>query len=286
MNKLVLGTAQLGIEYGINNKTGIRSREESLKLLDFAHKNGIKIFDTAHAYGDAENILGEFCERYNLSGAIKIITKVRQDVAQELNESLARLKTDCVDGCLLHEPKDIRNAVVVDFLKKFKNSGFVKNIGVSVYELEDAIYAVKTEGIDYIQVPYNIFDQRLDRTDFFELAERNNKKVFARSAFLQGLLLMPKEEIPPRVKEAKPYLEKLDAIILKYGLSRKQAAFRFASDNKNIDYVVFGVDNQAQLKEIINISNQEINFTECRKELEKEFNKVSKYIISPNLWQK
>ena len=93
-------------------------------------------------------------------------------------------------------------------------------------------------------------------------------------------------EIPPRLKAIKPYLAKLAAIIARYGLSRKQAALLFALENKRIDYVVFGTENKNQLKEIIDIVKQKIDFSRCRKELENEFSKVEKYLISPNLWQK
>jgi len=286
VKKLVLGTVQFGLEYGINNKSGKPSRDESLKILDFAYKNGIKNFDTANAYGPAEEVLGEFCKKYNLYGKIKIITKVNHDIVAQLNESLSRLKMQYVDGCLLHEPKDARNEKIIDSLKKLKDSGLVKNVGVSVYEPEDAVYAAKMEGIDYVQIPYNIFDQRLNKTNFFELARKHGKKIFARSAFLQGLLIMNEEKIPKHLKKAKFYLAKLDKIIAKYGFSRKQSALRFLLENKNIDYVVFGVDNKGQLKEIIDILKQDIDFSQCKKELENEFKEVPKYIISPNLWKK
>ena len=285
LNKLVLGTAQLGLEYGINNKSGKPSREEALKILEFAYKNGIKIFDTASAYGSAEEILGGFCKRCNLADKIKVITKIKRDIKAELNESLARLKMNYVDGCLLHEPKDIRNEKMIELLREAKNLGLAKNIGVSVYEPKDAVYAAELSELDYIQVSYNVFDQRLDKTNFFELAKKNSKKIFARSPFLQGLLIIPEEEIPAHLKGAKPYLAKLNRIIAKHGFLRKQAALRFALENENIDYVVFGADNKNQLKEIINISNQKIDFNQCRKELKNEFKEVSKYIISPNLWE-
>lgn len=286
LNKLVLGTAQLGLDYGINNKSGKPSKQKALKTLEFAYKNRIKVFDTGHDYGTAEEILGEFCQRHNLYKKIKIITKVRGNISEQLNQSLARLKMEYVEGCLLHEPKDLRNEKNIESLKKIKSLGLAKNIGVSVYEPKDAVCAVKSKGIDYIQVPYNIFDQRLNKTEFFELAKKNRKKVFARSAFLQGLLLMPQEKIPEHLKEVKAHLIKLDKIIAKYGFFRKQVALLFALENKNIDYVVLGVDSVEQLKENIDFACQNINFQDCFKELKENFSNVERSIISPNLWEK
>lgn len=284
LNKLALGTVQFGLDYGINNQNGKPPKERCLEMLSSAYRRGIKIFDTAHTYGSAEEILGEFCKENNFSKKIRIITKVEQNVEGELNKSLKRLKTDSVDGCLLHEPKDIKNKKIVDSLKKIKDSGLSKNIGVSVYEPEDAVFAANSDAFDYIQVPYNIFDQRLRKTKFFELAKKNNKKVFARSAFLQGLLLMNEEKIPAHLKESRPYLAKLDKIIARHGFSKKQAALHFALQNKNIDYLVFGSENKSQLEEVIDIARQEVDLTELIHELIYEFREVPQYIISPNLW--
>lgn len=287
INKLVLGTVQFGLDYGVNNFSGKPARQESLEMLNFAYKNGIRIFDTARTYGNAEEILGEFLQNHNLDKKIKIITKSKSDIlAESLEESLKRLKSGCVDGYLFHNPAYIKNDALVNSLRELKKQGLAKNIGVSVYEKEDAVYAASMDDIDYIQIPYSIFDQRLDKTDFFGLAKKNNKKVFARSVFFQGLFLMPEEKIPASLKHIRPYLRKLDGIIDKYGLSRKEAALSFVLKNENIDYVVFGVDNIKQLKENIDIAKRNINWQECIKELKNEFINIEKNIIFPGSWKK
>src|SRR5579863_5004653 len=246
LNKLVLGTVQFGLEYGVNNSGGKPSYQDSINMLSFAYENGISVFDTANAYGNAEEILGEFSETRNLGGKIKVITKLKPGtvtelkskeeiydvIADNLKDSLKKLRRSYVDGYLLHTPEYIRDEKIVQALCELKEQGLVKNIGVSVYEEEDALYAAKLSEVDYIQIPYSIFDQRLDKTDFFKLAKKNGITVFARSAFLQGLFFMPEEKIPPHLENAKPYLKKLDAIIAKYHLSRQQAALLFSLKNQ------------------------------------------------------
>ena len=299
LNKLVLGTVQFGLDYGINNATGKPSREKSLEMLDFAYENGIKIFDTAYNYGTAEEILGEFLESRKLEDKTQIITKLKANIISEsegnnwydiirtnLEDTLKKLRRNYVDGYLFHTPAYVRDNALVDCLQKLKEQGLVKNIGVSVYEEDDAVYAAGLKQIDYIQVPYSIFDQRLDKTNFFQLAKKNNKKVFVRSAFLQGLIFMPEEKIPPHFEKAKQYLRNLDIIIKKYNLSRQQAALLFSLKNENIDYVVFGVDNLKHLEENINVAKQNVDCEECIKELKKEFINIEKSIIMPSLWKK
>jgi len=299
LNKLTLGTVQFGLDYGINNTAGKPSRKKSLDMLKYAYDNGIRIFDTASAYGDAEEILGEFSKKWGLAKKMGVITKLRPNILDEfpgmkvedvvrgnLKESLKRLKRDYVDGYLLHTPGYIRNKDVVKALVSVKKSGMAKNIGVSIYETNDAIYAAKLKEVDFIQVPYSIFDQRLDNTNFFQLAKKNKVTVFARSAFLQGLFFVPDKRIPVNLAKVKVYFKKLDKIIGRYGLSRKQAAFMFSYLNKNIDRVVFGVDNIKQLAEDINMAKERIDCKKCIEELRNNFRKIEKNIIFPSLWKK
>ncbi len=297
VNKLTLGTVQFGLEYGINNTKGKPSRAESLAMLDFACKKGIRVFDTAYAYGEAEEILGELLP--NAGGKkIKIVTKLKPNILSEfrgkiydiiaanLKESLTRLKIDQVDGYLLHTPEYIRQDEIVSAFCNLKKQGLVKNIGVSIYEESDALYAAGLKEVDYIQIPYGIFDQRMDKTDFFRLTKKNHITVFARSAFLQGLFFMPEKRMPAYLGKARSYLRQMDKIINQYGFSRAEAALMFSLKNKNIDYVVFGVDNMRQLREDIEIAQKNINCDDCIRELKNRFVDVEKSIILPSLWKK
>lgn len=298
VNKLVLGTVQFGLDYGINNFAGKPEREKSLAMLSFAHEKGIRIFDTAFAYGDAEEILGEFSQRYKASDEVKIITKLKPNIVSEqkgslrdivaanLEESLKRLKRDFVDGYLFHTPEYIRDDKLVGVLADLKKQGLVKNIGVSIYEESDALYAADLKEVDYIQTPYSIFDQRMDKSGFFRLAKKNGKMVFARSAFLQGLFFMPEEKIPPQLAGAKKHFKELDEIIGRHGFTRQQAALLFSLANPDIDYVVFGVDNQEQLAENISLAANPLDFNACASELKNKFVEMEKNIIFPSLWKK
>lgn len=296
LKKLALGTVQFGLDYGINNFNGKPSREKSLEMLGFAFDKGIRIFDSAHAYGDAEEILGEFLQSRNLGEKVRIITKLKPNIASEgkvdklieanLGESLNRLKRCYADGYLLHTPEYIREDKIVSILSDLKKQGLVKNIGVSIYEEEDAIYAANLKEVDYIQVPFSIFDQRMEKSGFFQLAKKNGKTVFARSAFLQGLFFMEENKIPPYLGKVRMYFNDLDKIISRYGLTRQQAALMFSLGQGGIDYVVFGVDNLKQLAEDISLAAKPFDFDDCALELKNKFVEIEKNIIFPSLWKK
>ena len=68
--KLVIGTAQLGFNYGLLKKK--INLKEIKKIKNFLFKFNINIIDTAINYGDSEKIIGN-----SSLSKIKIITKIR-----------------------------------------------------------------------------------------------------------------------------------------------------------------------------------------------------------------
>jgi uncharacterized protein len=56
INKIVLGTVQFGLDYGINNKNGKIKFAEVNSILNFAWENGIRLLDSAYRYGDSEEV--------------------------------------------------------------------------------------------------------------------------------------------------------------------------------------------------------------------------------------
>jgi aryl-alcohol dehydrogenase-like predicted oxidoreductase len=300
-NKLVLGTVELGMKYGLNNVHGQPTLEESFGILDAARARGIETFDTAYSYGTAEDVLGAWIHERNLSGKIQIISKMKPHilneypdgalavdvVRMEIEKSLSRLGIDTLDGYLLHSPHYIYMTHVIDGLHKVKKEGLVHNIGVSVYDEEEALQAVEL-GVDYVQVPYNVFDQRLDHTEFFDIAEKNNVEVFARSPFLQGLLLMSPNTLPQHLAYLRPYLEKFISIASQYNLSQTEAALRFVDVSCRASHIVFGVDTLEQLNEDMNISEKSPS-TENEDwivEMRAAFNDINRGAINPSLWSK
>lgn len=288
-NRICMGTVQLGQHYGINNALGRKPNlQESFNLLEQAIKSGVKFFDTASAYGDAEIILGKFgINRF----PVKIISKLRPKlpadsniVLTEIKSSLDRLKLNSLEGYLFHNVEDFYIPEKLRGLKLAKEKGLAENIGVSIYEPADALKVIQDKDIDFIQIPYNVLDQRLDETNFFELAEKNNVTIFARSAFLQGLLLMTKENIPPNLKDAWIYIEKFQNIASKHNFTPSEAALLFAYCHKKIDYVLFGVETIQQLNDNLKILDKASRFNDCYEELSGNFKNISRKIIVPSLW--
>ena len=289
--RICLGTVQLGLHYGVNNALGRKpDRKESFALLKSAIDAGINFFDTASMYGDAENILGEFgIGRFEVNVISKLRPNLPADasmVLTEIRQSLDRLGLASLKGYLLHHADDFYRPEILRGLKLAKSQGLTQNIGVSVYEPEDALRAVSDVDIDYIQIPYNVLDQRLDETDFFELVEKNNVTVFARSAFLQGLLLMRPDGLPSHLKEAQPLVEDFQNISRVHGFAPSEAALLYSYCHPGIDYVLFGVETIEQLKNNIAVLDKAAQFKSCYEELHGRFKSVDRKIIVPSLWKR
>ena len=64
VKKLIIGTAQFGMSYGIANYNGLVGKIEVEKILNYAYKAGINTIDTATGYGNSEDIIGHHLKEY------------------------------------------------------------------------------------------------------------------------------------------------------------------------------------------------------------------------------
>ena len=292
--KLCLGTVQFGMPYGIGNLTGQQPlRQDCFTMLDEAMAQGIDCIDTAFAYGQAEELLGEYgIGRKN----VKVISKLCPNIVErdekdiqgilerELKGSLQRMKLDSLDGYLFHTPEYITRPAVVEALLECKRKQLTKQVGVSVYEVEHAFCALDIEGIDYIQAPFSILDQRMERSGFLQKAKEKGVTVFLRSAFLQGLFFIEPANLPSRVEQTRAQLAAVSAIVNEHGFSLAEAALRFVLKT-DADYLVFGVDTLGQLQENLRSFDSKSDFSACRTALYNAFPEIDKSIIFPSLWK-
>ena len=285
-SKLVLGTVQLGMAYGINNTSGQPDMVEAFSILDRAWESGINTFDTASAYGTSEEVLGKWIKSRSIENSVNVISKIKAsptNVGQELRESLAKLHLKALDGYMLHSAADMDQKSVMEGLQAGKEKGDIKHIGVSVYEPREALEGVRA-GFEYIQIPYNVFDRRLDKVGFFEKVAEKNMTVFARSPFLQGLLLMEPNSLPMHLSLAKPHIEQFRKIAVTHALSPLETALLYVDSHPGISHIIFGVETVAQLDEINAAWNKRDAHAECIRALSGTFVDVDESIVNPRAW--
>lgn len=247
MSKIVLGTVQFGLQYGVNS-AGRPSEEAVKSILTEASKGGVTTLDTSSAYGNSEEILGECVTPDEHFKIVSKYPKGATPVGEMFNGSLQRLKVDKLYGYLLHHFEVYKdNPKVWDEFIALKESGKVQKIGFSLYEPEELQFILDNQSlIDLIQVPFNIFDKKF--LPYMKELHDKGVEIHVRSTFLQGLFFKERESLPEKLKPMKKYLLQLDEFSMKSGLSISEIALNYNLQNPFIDGVLIGVDNVEQLK--------------------------------------
>jgi len=292
-SQLVLGTAQLGMSYGVANKTGQPDMDTAESIVAAAWEGGIREFDTAQAYGESERVLGNVLGALKIIGDAKVITKLHpaldhkdpDTIRRALGESLARIGVSKLYGLMLHREAslDVWEMGLGQTLQECVDAGLVELLGISVYTPEKALRALETDGITLVQIPSNLLDRRFEEAGVFRKANRRGKAIYLRSIFLQGLLLMLPEELPESMQFVAPVLKRLIAFAEKVGLSVKQLALAYAQAIHPEAKVIFGSETVKQVRENLALWATSIP-SDVIKEVRKEFRDISETILDPRFW--
>ena len=285
-----LGTAQFGIpSYGIANRVGQPPYAVLREIVKRAFESGAAGLDTAAEYGESESLLGRILEELELKQTAFVCSKishleVTEDgsfVRKSVIRSLRRLRLETLPLCLLHRAKHLGYA---DALMSLKKEGLIQHAGVSVYTPEQAIQAIETPGIDAIQHPLSLLDQRFERSGVLRRAKSKGIAIFVRSVYLQGLLLLPEERIPERLAGVKPVRRRLERSAEALGMSLPELALRFAASLKGVTGVVVGLETLEQLESNLAILAKGNLEEETMKEISTVVPDLPDAILLPNLW--
>ena len=286
LHKLVLGTAQFGLDYGINNSNGKVKLNEVYRILDFAFENNILTLDTASSYGGAESLIGNYLKE-NPTKEFKIITKISnydKTLEEQIYSSIQRLnvaKIECLYfhslGLYKHFLKELES-----FKKKFKGLRF-EEIGVSIYTDREIDFIVDENHIDRVQLPFNLLDNSSLRKKSILKLHSKGIKVDARSIFLQGLFFKPFHALHHYFKPLISDLKKINEIAVDLNQSIDEVAIKYVYQKEFIDRIVIGVDSLRQFK---------TNIEFLRQPILNDYSKIDSIVTSnrkllyPYLWPK
>ncbi|GAA4388176.1 aldo/keto reductase [Hymenobacter koreensis] len=250
VQRLALGTAQFGLDYGINNQSGRPTTAVVESILRAAHEAGIGMLDTAAAYGDSEARLGELLE--GQSESFQVVTKVAagpaEDVSQRIRHSLDRLRRRNIYGILFHSFDGLQqHPTAWQTLVAARQAGLATRIGVSLYHPAQARWLLENiPEVDLVQVPLNVLDQRFIPL-LPDLAARGIE-VHVRSVFLQGLLLRNLATLPVFFEPLRPKLQALQHLATDANLPFEALPLLFAAQTPGVARVVVGVDSAENLR--------------------------------------
>ena len=287
-SKLILGTAQFGMDYGINNDNGKPSFKKIKEILDFAHSNAICLLDTAEAYGDSQERIGQYHK--TTSKIFNIITKFsthRKDLSlnikERINQNLKTLEVNSIYCYMFHSFEDYLKYFsfyqndLIDLIEK----KIIKKIGVSLHSNKDIELIFKNDLIKVIQLPFNLLDNSSHRKKILLKAKHLNIEVHTRSVFLQGLFFKNPNEISGNLIELRKNLKQLNNLISKENMH--DLALNYAYSKNYIDGVLLGVDNLNHLK--LNINCIESSKTKSIINKVDEILITNKSLLNPANWK-
>ena len=287
-NKISIGTAQFGLNYGISGGTQI-SNIDAKNIIELGIKNNIVTIDTAFNYGNCHSILGDI----GIKNKNEIITKlpeipldaninIENWIFDKITSALKDLKIEVLHGVLLHRPAQlllVEGDKIYNALCKLKSSGVVKKIGISIYEPSELDDLIPRFNFDIVQSPFSIFDQRLIESGWLNTLNKLNIEIHVRSIFLQGLLLF-NENRPKKFDRWADLWQEWDNYLINSNKSALENCVQFVYSQEKINKIIIGIDSYLQFSEIIKIdlSNDYIK--------PKNFNiKEMNLLVNPSKWE-
>lgn len=286
--KLALGGAQFGLAYGVANISGQVVLPEASRILQIAYEQGVRVIDTAIAYGESEKALGQvgvagwnvISKLPEMPDDLLGVEAICEWVDQQVNGSLQRLKVDSLYGLLLHRPQQLlaeEGQHLYRALMVMKQKGLVNKIGISIYQPDELQPLLANMSFDLVQGPLNVLDQRMVLSGWADRLHGLGVELHVRSAFLQGLLLMTDEQRPQKFAPWDAVWMAWRSWLNANGLTPLEACLRYVYQFPAVTQVVVGVDSVSQLEAILQVP-------EARLPSLPSWSKLDERLLNPALW--
>ncbi|NCC20888.1 MAG: aryl-alcohol dehydrogenase [Alphaproteobacteria bacterium] len=291
--KIGLGTVQFGLDYGISNSNGKTPPDEVGAILKLAVEKGVRVIDTARLYGESEDVLGSSLpDNHAFDLVTKTVSLRRETISKEdveafregFHVSLEKLEQPQIFGLLAHHADDVLapgGARLFEVMQDFRSAGLVRKIGASIYDGTQIDFLLDRFDIDLVQLPLNVFDQRLIAGGHLDKLKARGVEIHVRSAFLQGAVFMRPGALPPKLAGLRPALELFHKAVDDCRLSPAALALSFLLGNPHVDSVVCGVNNIRQFHELCTAA-EEGNVAD--KELFDKFAVNDPKLVNPVNW--
>ncbi|MES2353790.1 MAG: aldo/keto reductase [Pseudomonadota bacterium] len=292
--KLGLGTAQFGLDYGISNPDGRTAEAEVRRILEMAEKTKVTVLDTACLYGKSEEVLGR---TLHAGHRFQIVTKtpkvsthpIDKKVAGQFEEalyhSLRLMQQDRIYGLLAHDANDLLaegGEWLFDAMIRLRDEGLINKLGASVYTGQQIDALLDRYPIELIQLPVSLLDQRLIHSGHLQRLTVSGIEVHARSVFLQGLIFLQPNLLPPHFAKTLPLLNELHNELDLRGVTPEQAALHFIISLPGITTAVCGVNTVDQLAALIDAVNADV---QSMKDFPwQRFSIEDTAIVNPAMW--
>jgi len=259
---LGLGSAQFGCDYGISNPRGRVAEDEVRQILSYAAACGLKTIDVAPYDGDVERILGRcwpFPSPFRPQIRTLRIEKGLDWLESRLKRSVDHMGLARAQVALIDNAEDLmgpQGDALWARLEKLKGEGLFHRIGINATPKDQPLLLARRFKPDMMQLPCSLLDQRLVQNGDIEALAALGTEVQIRSVFLQGLIFVPREDLPPNLLPIGPQLSRVRRHLAETGTDPLHAALSFALNLKGVSSVIVGVTSAAELRAVIAASDR------------------------------
>lgn len=280
------------MDYGIANQKGKPDFQGALDIVRTASEAGVDTFDTATAYGDSEQVLGDAFKKLEISGAVRVMSKLGHDAFVSVKSCVAateqcleRLQVTKLELMFAHSAQSVADPATEKCFAALKKEGFIAGSGVSVYSAQDALSALQLPEIDTVQMPLNVFDQQALTQGVIERARSSGKKLIFRSVFLQGLLILPPDKLPERMSFASEFVCAWNSMCERLSVPPRVMALQCALSMAGGMPLLIGCESAVQLQENIDALNYRASHVdEALAETAKLALRIPEALRNPSLW--
>ena len=291
MKKIVLGTAQFTGKYGITKIKKKFTEKDSHKILKTLISKRLRHLDISIDYKNSLEKLSKFNfknwhittkinpQNLNFSNEQKLLQSIEDQI--NLIKQISSIKK--INNLLIRNSNIMltpKGKIFFRVLNKIKKKKLITNFGYSIYDFKTLDKLINKYKPDIIQCPYNVFDRRIENIKITKLIKKKKIKIQARSIFLQGILLKKVNQLPKFFQKWKRFFLDFEDILKINKLSALSLCFNFVNNNSDINEILIGVQNNRELKEILEIN--------LRKKIlmKKKLFKPSIRLIDPRKWPK
>jgi aryl-alcohol dehydrogenase-like predicted oxidoreductase len=188
--------------WAIGGTWGAVRDEDSMAALHKALDMGVNFIDTADVYGDgrSERLIARL--RSERTEPFFVATKAgrrlpaqtvegynKKNLHAWVQRSLENLQVDTIDLLQLHCPPTnlYRSDTVFGILEDMKREGMIRHYGISVETVEEALLGIQYEGVQSVQIIFNLFRLK-PAEEFFQKAIDRRVGILARVPLASGLL--------------------------------------------------------------------------------------------------
>jgi aryl-alcohol dehydrogenase-like predicted oxidoreductase len=289
---LALGTATSGMPYGIANPANMPPPEAVKTMFDLGFAAGISTFDTAPVYGEAEQRLGAWIKNRRFS---PYVTTKLPTMAGVPDSGVAQAVDEAIEGStsrlgvppavyLAHDAADYLRPTIRARLRAAAARGAIGAVGVSVYTADEVFAAIAAGPPAAIQLPISAFDRRVIDSGALAACAAAGVTVFARSVFLQGVMVMDIGHIPAELAGLRAAVAQFEALCTKENTTRTSFALRYVRDLPEVSSTVVGAYTAAQLAALLAAAKEPPLSDVQRAAIAAITNKIPEKLLDPRNW--